>query len=122
MAVRIDLGKLRQVATLSAPPALPGTPDGLGGYTLVPVPLNPATWRCSIEKVTLKNAESHFSAATIALATHMLSGRYHSGLTTRTTVVWTDRGGTVHTASVLDVDDTEGLGVESVILVSEIAA
>ena len=118
MTVALDVGRLRQVGTLSAP----GDPaaDGDGGYTQTYAALSPSTWRFAIEPATSRTAERHFAATVIAHATAVLRGRYHSGITTKTRIVWTDRSGATHTADVLAVDDTEGAGVESVVLVSEV--
>ncbi len=121
MGVVIDLGSLRHVATLSQVPAPPGTPDGDGGYTDTPTPLSPETWRCSIDRAASRPSVSRFSQTVIAQATHVLTGRFHSGIkAARTIITWVDRAGTTHTSRVLDEDDTEGLGVETVALVSEI--
>lgn len=123
MSVTIVIGELRQEATLSTPGA--PIPDGDGGFTQTYVPLvigdeYPAEWRCAIEVASVRAAERHFAATITAHATHIVSGRYHPGITTLTRMVWTDRFGAVHTGNVLDVDDTEGAGVETVALVSEI--
>lgn len=127
MAVTLVLGSLRQVATLSAPtvatsPPGPGvTADGDGGFTEDYQPLDPPTWRCAIEKASARASERRFAGTVTAHATHILTGRFHAGITTQTRVAWTDRAGTEHIANVLDVDDSEGAGVESVVLVSEVA-
>lgn len=118
MAVTIKIGELRQVVTLSNP----GTPvpDGDGGFTTVYTALDPVEWRCSIDKATVRNAERHFAATITSHATYIMNGRFHSGITTQTRMVWTDRSGAVHTGNVLDVADTEGAGVETVVLVAEV--
>jgi hypothetical protein len=86
----------------------------------VPVPLTPPTWRASIQKASVRSAEARFAATVIAHATHILSGRYHPGISTRTVLTWTDRFKRVHTANVLDLDDDEGAGVMLTVLASEI--
>lgn len=118
MSVTLVLGELRQSGTLSNPGQ--ASTDGDGGYTQTYTPLSPADWRFAIEKATVRSAERHFAATVIAHATHILTGRFHSGITTKTRVVWVDYAGATHTANVLDVDDTEGLGVETVALVAEV--
>lgn len=117
VAVTIVIGELRQVATVSNPTS---TPDGDGGYTETWAALDPAVWRCAIEKASVKAAERHFSSTVIAHGSYILTGRFHAGITAKTRVQWTDRSGTVHTANVLDIEDTEGAGVETVLLVMEI--
>ncbi len=118
MSVTLNIGELRQTATLSNPGQQ--IPDGDGGYTYVYTLCNPSQWRCSIEKASLRLAEKIFSQTVLAHATHILAGRYHPDISTRTRIAWTDRSGVVHTANVLDTDDTEGAGVETIALVSEI--
>ncbi len=118
MAVTIILGDLRQAATVSNPGAQ--VPDGGGGYVLEYAQAGPG-WRCQIEKATVRAAERHFAAAVIAKATHVLSGRYNPNIISKSRIAWTDRNGEAHSAEVLDVDDTEGQGVETVALVTEIA-
>jgi head-tail adaptor len=120
MAVTINIGALRQVVTLSNPAT--ATADNDGGFTQTPyVALDPAEWRCAIQPASVRTAERSFAGTVIAQATHILNGRFHSGITTQTRMVWVDRAGETHTANVLDVDDTEGAGVETIALVCEVA-
>jgi hypothetical protein len=118
MSVTLSLGKLRNLATLYGPG--PVVPDGLGGYTQADVALDPPEWWCMIEKAALRAAERRFAATVTAKATHLFSGRFHEGITSQTIVVWRDRAGVQHRGNVLDYDDTEGAGVETVALVSEV--
>lgn len=118
MAVTISIGKLRQVVSLYNPGI--AIPDADGGFTQMYTPLDPAEWRCAIEVASVRASERQFSGTVIAQASHILSGRFHAGISTDTRMVWTDRAGQTHTANVLDVDDTEGAGVETVALVSEL--
>lgn len=118
MSVLTDIGTYRQTATLST--AGTAVPDGDGGFTVTQVPLSPAEWRCAIEKASVASAERHFAATVIAQAKYIMRGRFHAGITTKTQIVWTDRAGVVHTANVIDVDDTEGAGVETVVAATEV--
>lgn len=118
MNVITDVGTYRQTATLSE--ASTPVPDGDGGYTQSYVALDPATWRCAIEKASVASAERTFGSTVIAQATHILRGRFHSGITTNTRIQWTDRAGDVHIANVIDVDDPEGAGVETVVAAAEV--
>ncbi len=117
--INTNIGSLRQSANLTTPDGDP-QPDGDGNFTQAYRALDPPVWRCAIERAASKSALSHFSGTVLSQASHVLRGRFHSGITTKTVVSWTDYAGTVHTANVLDVDDSEGAGVESVVLVSEI--
>jgi len=119
MTVLLDTADFRQVAALTNPGA--PVPDGDGSFTYPnAAALDPAEWRCAIEKASVRASERAFAATVIAQASHILRGRFHLGITTQTQVVWIDRVGVTHIANVLDVDDTEGAGVETVVLVSEV--
>jgi hypothetical protein len=119
--VTIQIGSLRQVATLENPG--PPVMDGDGSYTQSYVPLNPPTWRCAIEKASVQQSEKHFASTVLSHATYIFSGRFHPQISSLlpTRIQWTDRAGIVHTGTVLDVNDTEGAGVETVLLVTEVA-
>ncbi len=115
----LNAGDLRHVVTVENPGN--PVPDGQGGYTLVWTALTPSPWWCEIQNASARNTERHFSSTVLAHATHIASGRYHLGITTQTRCTWTDYGGRVHQANVLDVEDVDGNGVETVVLLSEIA-
>lgn len=121
MSVSITIGSLRQCATLSNPG--PPVPNGDGSYTQSYVPLDPPTWRCAIEKTSVGQSEKAFASTVIAHATYIFSGRFRTDLSAMlpTRLEWTDRYGVHHVGNVLDVNDTEGAGVETVVLVSEVA-
>jgi len=95
-------------------------PNTDGGFTQMYTPLDPPEWRFAIEAASVRASERQFSGTVIAQASYILSGRFHPGITTDTRIVWVDRAGETHTANVLDVNDTEGAGVETVALVSEV--
>lgn len=118
MSVQTNVGTYRQSAALFAPTA--PVADGDGGFTQTYVALDPAGWRCSIERASVSSAERTFAQTVIAQATHVLRGRYHSGITVATRVQWTDRAGAAHVADAIDVVDVEGAGVESAIAVAEV--
>jgi head-tail adaptor len=120
MAVTIAIGSLRQVGTLSAPSA--SVPDGDGGFTQTWTPLDPAEWRFAIQVASVRAAERLFAGTVTAHASYIFTGRFHPGITTKTRIVWVDRSGESHTGEVLDVDDPEGAGVQTVVLVSEIVS
>ena len=120
MSVSMVIGELRQVARLFGPGE--AIPDGDGGFTLALTALNPSEWRCSLEPASVRAIERRFAGTVTGQATHILTGRYHPGVTLQTSVRWTDRAGREHTANVIDYDDTEGAGVELVLLVAEVKA
>jgi plastocyanin len=118
MTVLIDIGTLRQVATLWQP----GTPvpDGDGGFTVQYAQLDPATWRCAIVSASASVSQHHFAETVIAQASNVMMGRYHPDIQPGTRVVWVDRTGVTHTADVLGVEDVEGAGVQTIAIVSEV--
>ena len=118
MTVTLNIGSYRQVGTLTGMGVT--SPDGDGGFVPVPAALSPTTWRFALERASVRAAQRYFSATVIAQATHMMTGRFHAGITTGTQIVWVDRAGETHTANVLDVNDPEGAGVTSVVLASEV--
>ncbi len=118
MTVITNIATYRQVATLSAPGAV--SPNGDGDFIQVYAALSPAEWRCAIERASVASAERHFASTIIAQATHVFTGRFHSGITTKTKLVWIDRAGATHTANALDVVDVEGAGVVTMVAASEI--
>jgi len=115
--VGLNVGENRNLVTVENPG--PQVPDGEGGYTQSYVKDKP--WRAAIQKATVRLSESRFSSTVLAHATHILIGRYHKGISTHSRLTWTDFGKRVHVANVLDVNDLDGAGVESDVLVSEIA-
>lgn len=117
MTVTVNTGTYRQVVSLTAPGA--ASPDGDGGYVQTLSALSPAQWRCAIEKASVSSAERHFSGTVIAQATHMMTGRFHAGISTETRLSWADRAGATHTANVIDVEDPEGAGVLTIVLAVE---
>lgn len=118
MTILTDVSAYRQLATLSQAATPVATSDG--DYTTAFVALDPAEWRCAIERASVSSAERHFAATVIAQATHVLRGRFHSGITTGTRVQWSDRAGAAHLANVIDVVDAEGAGVETLVAAVEI--
>lgn len=118
MSVRTTVGAYRQTATLSE--ASTPVADGDGGYAQSYVALDPAEWRCAIERSSVSSAERNFASTVIAQATHIIRGRFHSGISTDTRIQWSDRSGAVHIVNVIDVDDPEGAGVETVVAAVEI--
>jgi len=65
-------------------------PDGDGGWTNAPVPLDPPEWDARITPAALRDLE-RFAAGTItAMATHIVEGRYRPDVTIQTQVVYHD--------------------------------
>ncbi len=117
MTVLTKIGSYRQVATLSEFTA--AVSDSDGGFTQALVALDPAEWRCAIEIASASSEMRHFNGTVIAQATHVLRGRFHSGITTNTRMQWTDRSDQIRTANVIGVVDVEGAGVETIVAAVE---
>lgn len=110
-----SIGSHRHVVTLANPAA--AVADGDGAYTQAFVALEPATWRCAIAPATARNLERLVAGTVIATATHLLTGRYHSGITTKTKVTFKSRS-----FSVVGVVNREERNIETVAICVEVAA
>jgi hypothetical protein len=97
-------------------------PDGEGGFTEGVVPLTPPEWYCSIEAATAFNVEREVANTVTATASHILRGRFHPGITTKTTITFTDghRGGLVRTFAVDSVRSLDERGESLVLSAREI--
>lgn len=80
----------------------PSVPDGDGNYTQSWTDLAPATLWVSIETATAANLERLVAGTVIATATHIVSGPYHPGVTTKSRVVYNGR--TFSVVSAVNVD------------------
>lgn len=114
----MNLGNLRNLVTVETP----GSPvaDGDGGFTLAYTAAAQPQWWAAIQTATTRAAERIFAGTVTAHATYILNGRFHPEIGMQTRLSWTDRAGVRHVANVLDVIDSEGQGVETVVLVSEV--
>jgi head-tail adaptor len=79
------IGQDRHHVTLEQPG--PPVPDGFGGYTEGWTPLDPPTWDCAIQPATAADMERAMVGAPQATASHLVSGRYHPGITTETRIL-----------------------------------
>jgi head-tail adaptor len=73
------IGDYRHVVTLTTAgdPAI----DDAGGYAEAGVPLDPATWHCSIAAASARDLERVGGGQVSSTASHVIRGRYHPGLT-----------------------------------------
>lgn len=68
------------------------TRDGKGGFTdAYDLPLTPSTWFCEILPATAANLEQLVGGTTEVKATHIVTGRYHDGITTKTRLTFNGR-------------------------------
>lgn len=78
----LDIGSLRHVVRPENPG--PTVPDTEGGSTPTWIALNPPTWHCSIAPSTVRDLERAAAGSSIATASHIVTGRFHPGITTKT--------------------------------------
>ena len=114
----MNIGTLRHLVTLENP--APAVPDGDGGYTEVWAALMPSAVWASIESATQRALERVVANVVLAQATHIVKMRYHSGVTIKTRLTWTDKSGLVHRASVTDRQNVGEQSIELVLVCAEI--
>ena len=86
MKGQLTSGERIHLVTLAAP-GVP-VPDGQGGYTETPAPLDPAEWWVSIVPATARNLERLVAGTVVASASHIVAGPYHQGITTKTVITF----------------------------------
>jgi head-tail adaptor len=118
----MNVGSLRHLVTLEVPG--PAQPDGDGGFTLTWAPLTPATWRAAIEPAPA--LEGVVAGTVQAVATHVLRGRYHPGITMQTRITKGARtaGGALEPGSqefqITGIQNVEQRNVETVLVCVEV--
>lgn len=115
MKGQTTIGSHRHLVTLQNPGVT--APDSDGGYTQTLVALDPAEWHCSILPATARNLERIVAGTVLATATHLLTGRYHAGITTQTRVTFNGRS-----FSVIGVVNLEERNIETVAVCVEVVA
>ena len=80
-----SIGATRHLVTFEDPGA--PVPDGEGGYTETWTPLSPATWYVRVRPATTKDAERVTAGTVITHVSHLVHGRYHPGVTTRSRMI-----------------------------------
>lgn len=104
-AVTTAIGAFRHRVTLDEPGDPISDPDG--GWLPTWAPLDPPTWDCAIEPPTarVRAMEGSGGGSVIAQATHLLTGRYHPGITTQTRITF--KGRTFNALHVINVDERD---------------
>ena len=89
MKWQTSIGTHRHLVTVQGP----GAPlsDGDGGFTTPWADLVPGTWYCSLEPATARTLERVAAGTVLSTATHIATGRYHSGITVATRIVFDGR-------------------------------
>jgi SPP1 family predicted phage head-tail adaptor len=85
----MSIGQYRHRVTLEAPGD--PVPDGDGGYTATWAPLDPPDWDCAIHPASRRALESIGAGTVTAQATHVVTGRYHPGITSTTRLTFGTR-------------------------------
>lgn len=84
------IGDLRQRITLDGEPVT-RTPDGDGGYTTTLTPLNPSVVWASVAPATPSDIARRVGNTVEAKISHLVTIRYHSGVTTKTRITFGSR-------------------------------
>jgi len=98
-----SIGQARHVVTFDDPG--PPIEDGEGGYTQVPVPLTPPTWKVRIRPATARDAEKVTAGTVITHVSHIVHGRFHPGVSTRSRMHF--KGHTYQVTSVINLDERD---------------
>lgn len=78
------IGTFRHKVLLQNPDG--AVPDGDGGYTQAWANLEPAVWNCSIDPATVRDLERVAAGTVLSSASHILKGRFHPQVTTKTRI------------------------------------
>ena len=78
------IGDYRHLVLLQSPGS--PVPDGDGGWTETWSDLSPSTWHVSIEPATARDLERVSAGTVMSTASHIVKGRYHPGVTTKTRI------------------------------------
>lgn len=83
------IGAARHLVTFQNPGA--AVSDGDGGFMQAWADLSPATWFVSIEPATARDLERVAAGTVLSTASHIVKGRFHAGVTTKTRMVFDGR-------------------------------
>jgi len=111
----MSIGAFRHAVLFQSPGAPVPTTDG--GFTLTWTDLSPAMWQVSIEPATAKDLERVAAGTVISQATHIVTGRFHPGVTTQTRMVFNGR-----TFSITGVSNLQERGIFMELTAVEVVA
>jgi len=83
------IGDFRHLVTFQDPSA--AVPDGAGGYTQTWSDLQPATWFVAVQPAGAGDLERLAAGSVITPASHVVRGRYHPGVSTKTRMLFSGR-------------------------------
>lgn len=112
------MGDLRRYrAHVEGPGA--STPDPDGGFIETFGPLVPPTWDCYIKPASTRDLESIGAGTVLSQATHIVKGRYHRGITTKSRVL-VEIDGVVRTLNVVFVGNRDMRNLETELVCAEV--
>lgn len=109
----MSIGAYRHRVLFQAPG--PAVPDGDGGYTQTWSDLAPGAWMVSIEPATARDLERVAAGTVLSTASHVVKGRYHDGVTTKTRMVFAGR-----TFAITGVANVEERGITMELVAVEV--
>jgi len=98
-----SIGRDSQLVTFEGPGD--PVPDGEGGYTQAWTPLAPPTWYVRIRPATARDAEKVTAGTVITHVSHIVHGRFHPGVTTRTRMLF--KGHIYQITSVVNLEERD---------------
>lgn len=84
----MNIGALDKLVTLQSPGSVP---DNEGGYTEAWTNLSPGTVWAAIQPATARDLERRVASTVQASASHLVTIRFHSGVTTKTRILFGTR-------------------------------
>jgi len=93
----------------------PAVPDGDGGFTQTWTDLVPPALYVKIAPATAREVERLAAGTVLATATHIVTGPYHAGVTTKTRIVFNGR-----VFSVTGVANPDERNVETIAICAEV--
>ena len=69
----------------------PPVPDGKGGYSEEWTDLSPPTWFVQVQPASANDLERLTAGNVVTMASHVVRGRYHAGVSTKTRMLFDGR-------------------------------
>jgi len=111
---RASIGERAHRVALTGPGG-EAVPDGDGGYTVVPAPLDPPAVWAQITPATTADLERLAAGTVLASATLLVTMPFHPGVNNNTQLAWTDAAQRPHTANVVGVVNVDERCVELIV-------
>lgn len=114
----MSAGLRRHLVSLSNPGV--AVPDGDGGYTQTLTAISPSPVWAEIKPATRRDLERLTAGTVISTESLIVTIPFHSSVTTKTVIGWTDPAGRAHTANVVDVNNPENRCIDLILVVVEV--